>query len=243
MFGQVMGDHYENQVLLIKTAWGGATLAVDFRPPSAGAVPLASYPEAMRNRLERSIKDGNVVPGHKYRQMIETVRKVTGDLKAEFPQYQGQGCEIAGFVWFQGWNDMITPEFTAEYEKNMVALIKDLRKDMNSPGMPAVIAVMGVDGKTTANAKILALRKAQTAAGERPEFKGNVACVQTAEYWDEQAAELVAKFWVNRKWTDKDAQEKFSKMGCQPAYHYLGSAKILSLIGYGCAEAMKGMVK
>ena len=243
MFGQIVGDHYDNQVLLIKTAWGGQSLAVNFRPPSAGDLPLATYPEAARAKLEAGIKDGTLVPGHRYREMIETVRKVLGNLKTEFPQYQDQGCEVAGFVWFQGWNDMINAEFTAEYEKNMVALIKDLRKDLHVPNLPVVIAVMGVDGKTKASEKVLTFRKAQTAAGERPEFKGNVACVQTADYWDDEAAELVEKFWIKRKWVNEEAQKKFGAMGCQPPYHYLGSAKILSLIGYGCAEAMKTMGK
>jgi alpha-galactosidase len=243
MFGQVLGDQYDNQVLLIKTAWGGQSLAVNFRPPSAGDLPLATYPEAARAKLEASIKDGTLVPGHRYREMIETVRKVLANLKAEFPAYQDQGCEIAGFVWFQGWNDMINAEFTAEYEKNMVAFIKDLRKDLKAPNLPVVIAVMGVGGKTKASDNVLTFRKAQTAAGDRPEFKGNVACVQTAEYWDDEAAELVEKFWVKRKWVNEEAHKKFETMGGQPPYHYLGSAKILSLIGYGCAEAMKTMCK
>jgi alpha-galactosidase len=214
---------------------------VDFRPPSAGDLPLATYPEKERAKFEAGIKDGTLVPGQKYRQMIETVRKVLGNLKAEFPQYADQGCELAGFVWFQGWNDMINVQYTAEYEKNMVCLIKDLRKDLNAPNLPAVIAVIGVGGKKDAGENILALRKAQTAAADRPEFKGNVASVQTADYWDDAAAELVTKYWKNRKWIDEAAHEKFNKMGCQPAYHYLGSAKILSLIGYGCAEALKNL--
>jgi hypothetical protein len=102
---------------------------------------------------------------------------------------------------------------------------------------------MGVGGKKDPSENILALRKAQTAAGERPEFKGNVACVQTAEYWDDEAAGLVEKFWTKRKGVNEEAQKKFDAMGCQPPYHYLGSAKVLSLIGYGCAEAMKTMGK
>jgi hypothetical protein len=37
-FGQIIGDYYaSDDVLLIKTAWGGKSLAVDFRPPSAVA--------------------------------------------------------------------------------------------------------------------------------------------------------------------------------------------------------------
>ena len=35
-FGHVVGDCLPNQVLLIKTAWGGKSLYRDFRPPSSG---------------------------------------------------------------------------------------------------------------------------------------------------------------------------------------------------------------
>jgi len=39
-FGHVMGDFHNEPVLIIKTAWGGKSLAVDFRPPSLGDVNL-----------------------------------------------------------------------------------------------------------------------------------------------------------------------------------------------------------
>jgi alpha-galactosidase len=38
-FGNVVGDHYGKQVLLIKPAWGGRSLYRDFRSPSAGLPP------------------------------------------------------------------------------------------------------------------------------------------------------------------------------------------------------------
>jgi hypothetical protein len=38
-FGWVVGDALDEPVLLIKCAWGGKSLAVDFRPPSAGQPP------------------------------------------------------------------------------------------------------------------------------------------------------------------------------------------------------------
>ena len=34
-------------------------------------------------------------------------------------------------------------------------------------------------------------------------------------------------------------QERFAKMGTQPPYHYLGSAKIHALMGQAFGEAMK----
>ena len=36
LFGVTIGDYLGEQVLLIKTAWGGKSLYVDFRPPSSG---------------------------------------------------------------------------------------------------------------------------------------------------------------------------------------------------------------
>lgn len=35
-FGYVIGDAIDNDVLLIKTAWGRKSLYTDFRPPTAG---------------------------------------------------------------------------------------------------------------------------------------------------------------------------------------------------------------
>ena len=68
------------------------------------------------------------------------------DLKTHFPDYAGQGYELAGFVWFQGWNDMINADATAEYTANLAHFIRDVRKDLKAPKLPFVIGQMGVDG-------------------------------------------------------------------------------------------------
>ncbi|MBM4042101.1 MAG: sialate O-acetylesterase [Planctomycetes bacterium] len=38
-FGTMMGEHFDEPVLLIKAAWGGHSLYKPFRPPSAGLPP------------------------------------------------------------------------------------------------------------------------------------------------------------------------------------------------------------
>ena len=48
MFGQIVGDHYANPVLIIKTAWGGKSLAEDFRPPSSGGTTGPYYKEMIK---------------------------------------------------------------------------------------------------------------------------------------------------------------------------------------------------
>ena len=60
-FGHVIGDYCHDQVLLIKTAWGGKSLFKDFRPPSSGGevgkcykLMIAQVYEALANMSERS---------------------------------------------------------------------------------------------------------------------------------------------------------------------------------------------
>jgi alpha-galactosidase len=220
-FGHVVGDRFENQVLLIKTAWGGRSLAGDFRPPSSGGTTGASYT-----------------------QMIDIVRDCLKNLQQHFPDYDGSGYELAGFVWFQGWNDLINTGRVTEYESNLVHLIKDVRRDLDAPNLPFVIGQIGVGGEESGrkNPAMASLRKAQSAAAERPEFKGSVACVATSAYWDQEAEDFLKKHWINRKWDSEESKAQFETMGNQPEYHYLGSARIFALIGQGLGEAMLALL-
>jgi hypothetical protein len=222
MFGTLMAERHEAPVVLVKAAWGGRSLALNFRPPSAGEPPWDKYPENRREKMKA------VEVGKEYREMLRTAREVLAERKGV----------LAGFVWFQGWNDMIDDAFTAEYASNLAHLVRDLRKDLGVPDLPVAIAEMGVDGEQ-AGAKIQTFRKAQAEgskqAGDRVRF------VPTAKYWDPVAAALLKEGWKNRKWLTKEMEEKWNRMGSQEAYHYMGSGKVYSLVGYGLAEAMKEM--
>jgi len=52
-FGHVMGNHYDEQVLIIKTAWGGRALARGFLPPSS----MSSDAEYARLAAEQNAKN------------------------------------------------------------------------------------------------------------------------------------------------------------------------------------------
>ena len=57
-----------------------------------------------------------------------------------FPSYDGGGYELAGFVWYHGWNDGCEPRTAVpEYEQNLVNFIRDVRKDLHAPRLPFVI--------------------------------------------------------------------------------------------------------
>jgi len=173
-FGHVLGNHCDEQVLLIKCAWGGQAIAMTFRPPSSGLPEDATlqqmYERAKKKRPDLTMDEFKAIFGSRYRQILTEVKEVLSNLKENFPGYRGQGYEIAGFFWHQGWNDGCSREFTQEYEKNMTNFIKDMRKDLGNENLPFVIATSGMGGPdATGVAGGLAknIEPAQMAAAEK----------------------------------------------------------------------------
>ena len=70
-FGNVMGNHFQEQVLLIKTAWGGRSLYRDFRSPSAGLpadeVLQKMLTEARKRKPEATLDEIKGAFGASYR--------------------------------------------------------------------------------------------------------------------------------------------------------------------------------
>jgi alpha-galactosidase len=233
-FGMVVGDHYREQVLLIKTAWGGRSLYRDFRPPSAGLPPDEILDRMLadlkKRKADATLDDVRKPFGASYRAMFDEVNGTLADLKKHFPGYAGQGHELAGFVWFQGWNDMIDANATAEYTANLTHFINDVRKDLKSPRLPFVVGQMGIDGKN-AGANIQKFRAAQAAVLDVPEFKGNVAVVKTDLFWDTEAEAIFKKGW-------RENLAEWNKVGSDFPYHYLGSPRSMYRIGRAFGDAM-----
>jgi hypothetical protein len=134
---------------------------------------------------------------------MEHVKKVLSDPKQVYPDYDpAQGYELAGFSWLQGFNDMVDghvypkhnqPDRFDLYSELLVHFIRDVRKDLSAPKLPFVIGVMGVGGLKDQSAEMLAFRRAMAAPADLPEFKGNVAAVQTAPFWSEELGAIDEK--------------------------------------------------
>ncbi|HBV62607.1 MAG TPA: sialate O-acetylesterase [Rhodopirellula sp.] len=191
-FGQVVGDAFEAPVLLIKVAWGGKSLGKDFRPPSAG---------------------GEV--GEYYQELLRLTRTTLRDAKTLFPSYADHNFELAGFGWHQGWNDRVNQAFNDEYEQNMTHFISDIRKDVNAPKLPFVIAETGMSGWEEKHPRAVSLMKAQAAVAKRKEFQGNVKFVGTKDFY---------------------RPKEVSPSG--QAYHWNSNAETYYLIGEGMGQAM-----
>lgn len=243
-FGTCMADKSKDPILLIKTAWGGHSLVQAFRPPSRGlpeeAKLEAELAKACQNVEKRNAKNDRNDPlptmdeikgayGKSYRNMLAEIQDTMANHAKLFPELRGKRLELAGFVWFQGWNDQYNGA-EAEYEINLKHLIQDVRKDLDAPELPFVIGLMGQNGSTPAKGPMLVIQEAQLAMNKVPAFKGNVLAIRTDVLVD-KAAEKVYQGW-------RDHVEEWEKVGSDHAYHYLGSAIWFDRIGTAMGQAM-----
>ncbi|MDP6558177.1 MAG: sialate O-acetylesterase [Pirellulaceae bacterium] len=243
-FGHTIGKSVDAPVVLIKIAWGGKSLAVDFHPPSAGLPDKAAL-DAMLERLKKrkpktTLDDVKAKYGFFYRQLIEETKNALANLGTTFPELKGSDYEIAGIVWHQGFNDVINRDLRAnkytDYTKWLGMFIKDIRKDLNAPNAPFVIGELSTGGIPNRGD----FQTAQAAAADLPGFKGNVAFVPTAEYYDTKAHELYEKGY----WKGTDEQKaQWRAVGNDRPYHYLGSGKTYYLKGQAFGDAMLKMIK
>ncbi len=196
-FGTVVGDATQAPVLLIKEAWGGKSLCVDFRPPSSG---------------------GKI--GEFYTAIIHETKDILLNFKTLFPQWKDYTPQIVGFGWFQGWNDRCDDGTASrEYEVNMVNFIKDIRKDLGIPKLPFVIGECGLCGPKESNPNALLVMKAQKAAAENAQFKGDVAFVGTVNFYREPSVSPTTEW-----------------------HHWHQNAESYCLVGEAMGEAMLKLV-
>ncbi|MEZ5305326.1 MAG: sialate O-acetylesterase [Verrucomicrobiales bacterium] len=187
-FGHVVGDRFDEPVLLIKTAWGGKSLHRDFRPPSAGGETGPFY------------------------------QKMVAEIRAALDALGDARYELSGFVWMQGWNDMVSAEATAEYADNLAALAKDIRAEFKSPDLPFVIGELGNGGPAPEDSGMGKFRKAQREGAAKIE---NSVFVPTQEF--ARPAEL--------------------SPNVGHGHHWFGNAESYFLVGDALGRAMLGLLE
>jgi hypothetical protein len=248
-FGTLMGNQFDEPVILVKAAWGGHSLVKNFRSPSAGYPPaevLQKELEQMQANVKKSneknkknapqptMDDLKKQYGASYRNMMAEVQDVMANYAKLFPALKGERkLEVAGFVWFQGWNDQYGGQ--NEYESNMAHFIRDVRKDLRTPKLPFVIGVMGQNGSKPATGAMLTVQKAQLAMNDVPEFRGNVKAIRTDLLVDKAAEDLFPTWRQN--------PEQWKMVGGDFPYHYLGSAIWFNRIGKAMGETMLELMK
>ncbi len=249
-FGNAMGNHFDEPVLLIKAAWGGHSLYQKFRSPSAGLPSDEALQKELEQAQQRVTKNNEKrkrndplptmeeiksVYGSSYRNMMKEIQETYDNYETMFPALKGKKLELAGFVWFQGFNDMFGEAAPVEYEANMKMFINDVRKDLKAPELPFVIGALGQNGSKPAKGGMVQVAEAQLAMNDVAEFKGNVKAIRTDVLADKEA-ERVFPGWQKHF-------EEWKKVGSDRPYHYLGSAIWFNRIGKAFGESMLELMK
>lgn len=230
-FGLSMAQKIDGPILLIKTSWGGKSLNYDFRPPSAGTYELNEKEKAGDKAEEIEKKAGLF-----YRMMRASIDGVLNHLGEFHPAYDpNAGHEIAGFVWFQGFNDQFSPEFRDNYKDNMISFIKDVRSICKVPNMPFIIGVLGTPRtaeKVAENAVSIGQREAAKALG----IENNVIAVESYKDYSLFSHEIFSKGWPEH-------YHEWDLVGSDRPYHYLGSGTFFVRLGDSFAKSMTKLLK
>jgi hypothetical protein len=177
--------------MILKSCIGNRALGWDLLPPgsegfdftdSKGVTWVHPGYKGSPEKWEKGTqpKKINWYAGMQYDGDIARAKKVLSELDKYYPI--AKEYEVAGFFWWQGDRDSRSEALSSRYERNLVHLIKQLRKDFNAPKAKFVCATLGQTKEDDSDngGKILkAMFAVDGNSGKYPEFNGNVATVYT----------------------------------------------------------------
>ena len=187
--GYYVGEATEAPVMILKSCIGNRALGWDLLPPGSESFEFTDkkgvtwvHPgyKGSPERWEKGTepKKINWYAGLQYDGDIARAKKVLSELDKYYPG--ANSYEVAGFFWWQGDRDSRSEALASRYEKNLVQLIKQLRKDFDAPNAKFVCATLGQTekGATDNGGKLLdAMFAIDGESGKYPEFKSNTATV------------------------------------------------------------------
>jgi hypothetical protein len=182
--GHYLGQAVTAPVLVLKSCTGNRSLGWDLLPPGSKQYEFegriyAGYgdsPESWAKGTEPKRIGWHA--GLQYDDDIRNAKSVLAKLGTYYPGTTKY--EVAGFFWWQGDKDMRNAGHFERYEKNLIQLIKALRKDFDAPDAKFVAASLGQTkkGSKGGDGKILDAMEA-VAKSDDPELEGKVAFVYT----------------------------------------------------------------
>ena len=187
--GHHVGNLVDAPVMILKSCIGNRALGWDLLPPGGESFEFTDkkgvtwvHPgyKGSPERWKKGTEPKKITwyAGMQYDGDITRAKKVLSELDKYYPG--AKEYEVAGFFWWQGDRDSRSAALSGRYEKNLVHLIKQLRKEFNAPGAKFVCASLGQTkkGATDGGGKILeAMVAVDGRSGKYAEFKGNVASV------------------------------------------------------------------
>lgn len=236
-FGITFERMVDGPLLIVKVAVGGTSLQDSWRPPSLAKSETPIEKAAREARGE----ERDVAVGPLWTKAMAHVKEVLADPGQFHPDYDPEaGYELAGLVWFQGWNDL----GNEAYGEQFVHLINDFRKEINAPGLPVIAGLMGHEAWKQ-NTFVTEPNQGMLYAAQHPELKGTVDLVNTLPYmpielsltWD------VEKVFGKESKEAEKAKSIRERAVSKDGTHYFGSAKFTYLTGDAMARKLVNLIK
>ena len=181
--GHSVGHVTDAPVLILKSCIGNRSLGWDLLPPGSepyehGGKTHAGYrgtPDDPGGDTGGDMSKGWYA-GCQYDGDVAAAKKVLKNLDKYYPG--ARAYEVKGFFWWQGDKDMRNAAHFERYEKNLIQLIKALRKDFKAPNARFVTASLGQTkkGSKRGDGRILDAMEAVSKSSD-PELKGKVGFV------------------------------------------------------------------
>jgi len=173
-------------IMLLKSCIGNRSLGWDLLPPGSprfefGDKTYAGYKESPRSWPTGKSKPDpiNWYAGKQYDDDIANAKSVLRELDKFYPD--ASEYKIAGFFWWQGDKDRYEEAYATMYRRNLVALIKQLRKEFDAPDAKLVLATLGQTSLQNAKGNekliLMAMLAVDGRFGQYAEFSGNVSTV------------------------------------------------------------------
>jgi len=222
--GHKLGDAIEAPVMVLKSSIGNRSLGWDLLPPSISTYEYDGQQQPGYRELFKSRDDKTVVKwegegwyaGKQYDDDVTNAKNILAELDKYYPG--AKSYEVAGFLWWQGDKDMRNPAHFNNYEKHLVALIKDLRKDFDAPKAAFVTASLGQtkeDDTSSGHGVIMQAMKNVASDKYSSELGDNIGFVFTNPL----------------------------SMGGSSSGHYSGNAKTYMNVGLAMGETMVELLK
>lgn len=194
--GHQLGHAIDEPVMILKSSIGNRGLGWDLLPPGSKRKEFTDpkdgktyvYP-GYKDEVRHEKWEKGKVPappkhgwyaGKQYDDDVGNAKKVLADLEKYYPG--AKGYEVVGFLWWQGDRDMRNRGHVAQYEQNLVQLVKALRKDFGAPKAAFVTASLGQSKEsdtTSGHGKILQAMKAFASGKYKSELGENLGFVYT----------------------------------------------------------------
>ena len=236
-FGIAFERMVDGPVLIVKFAVGGTSLQQSWRPPS-----LANT-ETPIEKAAREAKgdEKNIAVGPLWVNNMAHIKEVLADPGKFHPDYDPKaGMEMAGMVWFQGWNDA----GNKAYGEQFVHFIKDFRKAVNAPDMPVVAGLMG-HGSWKQSTFGTDPNKGMLYAAQHTDLKGGVDLVNSLPYFPIELGfrKDVENVFGKESPEAEKANMINSRAVSKDGIHYHGSAKFKYLLGEAMARQLVNLRK